>query len=399
MNKKITYGGFYALCILLGAVNFYYILLQHKLSPVDELAHYDYIVKRSKLNFSHDPESEIEPELQAFYQSENTSLVLKKETDLWQYSYELHQPDLYYIIMAAPEYILRKAGSGIYFRIQAIRIISWLFILIGLCAGYLSLKKIRKEVLRSDDYMIEMLYVIFWLLFININRYGISNDRFTLFITNVTVFMLVKYYRHPQIRNLAVVFAGIVFMLLTKIILAPAAVALTVVVCYLLIKKYPSIPVGSAATYFAGTLAMIATAACCYSLIETTGTAHTIFIQLIPENMESNPAFMKRLYMDFFPQITNQVLSKITAYCLLTLTISGAILFIIRSLINARTELIFSAVYMFCILLAGFMVYLNMSVPGVFWAGIRHYLGYSLVWYWVISGGWYYLKNFRQVTA
>lgn len=172
-------------------------------SPIDEYAHYDYILKLCKgkmPTISDTIEKELILEIQ---QNPQRNMVVENHNNLGLagYSYQAKHPPLYYIILCVPEKCMQFIGMSIFKRLIVLRIISFFFIVL---ASFIVLC-IRKQMQKLGfiiPYTFVLLYIL-WTLFTYSNtRYGLGNNSLSLLFTSITLYTLLLYNNNREYKAL-----------------------------------------------------------------------------------------------------------------------------------------------------------------------------------------------------
>jgi hypothetical protein len=173
----------------------------------DELAHVDYVYRLAhdfRLPTSTEPVHRelVEFSSQYFSYPEAHKLALPDYgIGLQAYSYEAHQPMLYYLVLAAPEALLDWLRVPLILRLKILRLVSVAFILAGWLLFFSALRLFQKEGWLS---LLSALWLTALLAFFSAgDHYHVSNDQMGLLWGALLTRNLIQAGFSPDTRALA----------------------------------------------------------------------------------------------------------------------------------------------------------------------------------------------------
>lgn len=198
-----------------------FILREPVWGPIDETAHMDYVEKISNFNITMRTDAFVENEVYQSFQYTRWAIPdtydgTIQSAGIVAMSYELHQPPLYYLLMAIPNCIMKVFKIPIAQRVMVLRIISFLIFLVGVLIGFVGLKYILDKYKFSVSYFISQLFVIYMLLVGSTQRFVVSNDWLPLGIVNMIIYLMARYYFERKDKFIPWIHFFIVALLLTK---------------------------------------------------------------------------------------------------------------------------------------------------------------------------------------
>lgn len=222
MDRYSRYLSFYLLFLGLLAIPHYVDLIWFSgplWSPVDELAHYDYIDQLSSGHMPH-PRDSITPYSERItaeyfgfpegvhYDGTNQSLGTTGK------SYEAHQPPLYYLLLAGPNYLLKAAGVPPPVQIRILRSFN---ILIFVGTAILILLTFRDLTAMMDVDPLLGHFVAYVTVSVRfIQRYSISCDNLAAIIGAACIWLSVRLWRTGDQRYIGWSCLAAVLTFLTK---------------------------------------------------------------------------------------------------------------------------------------------------------------------------------------
>lgn len=341
--------------------------------PIDETAHMDYVEKISNFNITMRTDAFIENEV---YQSFQYTRWAKPDTydgtiqsaGLVALSYELHQPPLYYLLMAIPNRIMKIFQVRIDHRVMVLRIISWLIFLVGLLMGFVGLKYILDKYKFSVSYFVSQLFVIYMLLVGSTQRFGVSNDWLSLCIVNVIIYLMAHYYFERKYKLIPWIHFFIVALLLTKQTYLPMAFI------FIALGWYYSRSFIRWRWYMMMYLFAVIWYVYFFIYLSRGSISHTFFNLLIPAGWFQFNDFMLILLHSVF-----NWKSLINYYPMPNLIVLYLFLLSFVTILffkKARPLFVFSTVVL--VFLAVMMFLLNKWIGGVHWYAYRHFNGYGI---------------------
>lgn len=372
------------LCICTVIRSVYYIRGQYKWSPIDEFAHMDYVEKVSEGRLPRFTDT-ISAEL---FQSilTDTARTLQKnihsraDLGLGNYSYEAYHPPLYYGLLAVPDIVMKKAGTGIVYRMNVLRLFSYFLFVTGmlLCIPVFN-------ALRKLGFALPEAYawgcVLFGLLIATNQRYGLGNNMLSPLVVNSCIYFLLQYHIRPSQRNLYlfILFACLsVFAAISNLFLVP-------VLALFILKKYSKN--FSWKSLFYGSVILLVFAFLFYSWKKATvpnpfidAYIHAGLSFMIPAGKFRYAVFWQLLSEDMLTLSFIKEKLNIAWYVAGLFFLSNMIcLLYIRSVFRRHTWLL--AVAALCAEFLVWTFFLNKYVPAVYWDAFRHYLGFIPVLY------------------
>ncbi len=371
------------LCALVIGMSIDYIIKQDRWSPIDEYAHFDYIEKviDGDLPAISDPISD-----ELFYsivadssRSANGKVVSRDQLGIANYSYEGIHPPLYYCLLALPNILLKELDIPVFGRLQVLRIFSYLFFVVGMFLCIPLFKVI------AFKYPIPPFYaygcILFGLLIIPNQRYGLSNNMLSPLVINLTALFLFKYLRHPIRRNFLMfnLFSCFsVYVAISNLFLLP----------FLYIPLFYKFYSNFSIRTFLYSLLIFAAGIALFVYWKMTTLPVPLFdyhfqnilAAFIPAGLVDYPTFLTFWLDNLFqlPIVNDNFNIKWIIIGFVFFNLFLSIVFI-RSIINK-----FKWVFYFAFMFVGLFLItfiLNKYVPKVHWAAFRHYLGFMPVIY------------------
>lgn len=220
-----------ALFVLYAALMAHYVLAYPIWSALDEIAHYDYIDQLGAGRLPHPTDLisdyTFEITMEHFEWVGGKPVVASKEDMLAAgRSYEAQQPPVYYLLMALPNLALKAARVYPPAQIQALRLMTALFEVLGAAAGGLVVYRLR----RFGGFSSLWAFVIpVALLIPNWTwRAVIGNSNLSLLMVNLAFFFALGSLCGPSARRngtLAALFGALAFLTKYTNLLATGAVA------------------------------------------------------------------------------------------------------------------------------------------------------------------------------
>lgn len=181
-------------------VNVSFVLNRDIWSPIDEIAHYDYIDKLSDGHIPHSQEqiSDYTLDLVKKYKSTKPDSFdgTKASLSTIGISYEVQQPPVYYLLLAIPNNLIKNNIANSQTQIEILRIINALFFFLAALVTILIFKQL--EIIYPGK--INVGYGYFYAFVILIAdlpmHYHISNDQLSLLTATITIFFMLKFYNH-----------------------------------------------------------------------------------------------------------------------------------------------------------------------------------------------------------
>ena len=339
---------------------------------IDETAHMDYIEKLSNGHFTMNTDSPIENEI---FQSLEYARWAKPpgydgtmhSAGLVSLSYELHQPPLYYFIMAIPNWVMKQFEVSLLQRVMIIRLLSWLLFLMALFIGYFCLLNLLNRFKLSVSVFFAQLYVLFLLLVGSSGRFGISNDWLALILVHSIIWLLTMLYFENRKSVIPWMHALIAALIITKQTYLPLALifflAGTVIDSsfYKFIRHYLFyLPV------------LLWYVAFIYQWQHPTVT-HTLFNLMLPAGMFDFKTFLLLIIhnaLDWKRLIPFSLMSGLWVLLLYGFSVIAVLYF-------RKSVWLIGFSMLVLLFLAMLMFALNKWIGGVHWYAYRHFNGYG----------------------
>lgn len=218
-------------CILSAVTLFLFINHKPVWSDYDEIAHFDYILRIEKGLETNVNDRAVQPEvLEAMkntkWQRPDTFDGTAPGAGLAGFSYELHQPPLYYFVMSLGDNCIRFFQPDIIYRVKMLRLLSYFWFLAAIVLGYSIVCKFLTDNGYTSGVFFGLLYSLFLLVAGSATRYGISNDWFGLFWIHLCLWSILQ----PQnTRTDFLFYASSGLLALTKQTALPAILLLFVI--------------------------------------------------------------------------------------------------------------------------------------------------------------------------
>lgn len=362
----------------------YFINKQNSYSPIDEFAHMDYIEKLGNGNFPRLSDT-ICNELFLDVKNDSTKslngkITSREELNIGNYSYEAIHPPVYYSILVVPNLIMKKIGLPIFDRLKILRLFSYFIAVLGMfiCVPiFQSIAKLGFPIPHFYGYGC----VLFGLMVITNQRYGLGNNMMSPFIVNLTVLYLIKYYVYPRTKNLIlfVLFACIsIFVAISNLFLTPL---LAIIFFYKFIKNF----VLKELIYSIFIISFFAFLFWQWKMVTIPDKTindnfQAILAQFIPAGLVDYSTFLKLFFDDAFRLcfIDDSFNLK---YVLLPLFFINCFLgcwFFMEIQKKYKWFFVF-AVLLVCFVIITFL--LNRYIARIHWPAFRHYLGFIPVIY------------------
>lgn len=168
-------------------------------SPIDEYQHMDYIdklVSGDMPAISDSISDELFVEIRQHPERNSSHATSRKELGLTGYSYQAKHPPLYYMLLAVPDYLMKKCAYPVFERLKVLRTISFFFLVTGL----LMMLPIG-HAMRSIEYNVPKTYILIgiaWCLFTATHeRYGLGNNFLSPLLVNGSLIALCYYIHSP----------------------------------------------------------------------------------------------------------------------------------------------------------------------------------------------------------
>lgn len=173
----------------------------------DELAHVDYVYKLAhERRLPHSTElvhrDLVEFSSQQFSYPDSHKLALPDYgLGLQAYSYEAHQPLLYYLTLAVPEFLLARLGVTLPLRLKLLRLLTVALMVAGWGVFFSAMEILRKEGFLSLPASVALTALMAF--FSASDHYHISNDQMGLLWGAWLTRNLIKASFKPDVRSLA----------------------------------------------------------------------------------------------------------------------------------------------------------------------------------------------------
>lgn len=371
-------------------LSFSYTMREPVWGAIDETAHMDYIEKLSNGRFTMNTDSPIENEI--FQSFEYTRWTKPSGYDgtmhsagLVALSYELHQPPLYYFIMALPNWLMKQFDVAIVQRVMVIRLLSWLLFFGALLIGYFSLINLLNRFKLSVSVFFAQLYVLFLLLVGSSSRFGISNDWLSLILVHSIIWLLIYLYFEKRKSVIPWMHALIAALIITKQTYVLLAFMFFLAGILIDTSFYKSI------RHYVFYLPVLFWYVAFIYQGQQISVTHTMFNLLLPAGMLDFKTFLLLIIHNALDWNSLVPFSLMTGYWVLLLYgLSVITVFYFR---KSVWLIGFSMVVLFFLVIQMFL--LNKWIGGVHWYAYRHFNGYG---FFIFIGAFGWLINvFDQI--
>lgn len=173
----------------------------------DELAHVDYVYKLAHERRLPNSTERVHRDLIEFssrqfsYPDARKLALPDYGLGLQAYSYEAHQPLLYYLVLAFPEFILTRLGITLPRRLKLLRLLTVALIMAGWWVFFSAMEILRKRGFLSLPASVGL--TAFLAFFSASDHYHVSNDQMGLLWGALLTRNLIRAGFSPDIRSLA----------------------------------------------------------------------------------------------------------------------------------------------------------------------------------------------------
>jgi hypothetical protein len=352
-------------------------------SPIDEVAHYDYIDKLSDLKIP-SPSDDISA-YTLHITTEVFSKIPDKKIGLMNKSYEAQQPPIYYLLLAVPNYVLKALSVDPKRQILILRLFNQLFILLACVLIILIFKELHK-LIHIDAIYGYMLAIIIILLNAD-KRYGLSNDNLSPLMNNLGIYFLLLFWSSKHIKYATWAALTVTLGFLTKytngymLILYIGVLVVYISQCQatqrIAYKKLflASSPILLIFLYFGLNIFLYGY----QDILKTQATKEYFASMVLPIN--ETMGFIRRLMEESFNFYDLFTIPQILLYLALVMIIVNFFYSIYKGLYKKETYYVFifiASLISILVLIAALL--LNKYRAGVYWFEFRHFAGYILFW-------------------
>lgn len=340
--------------------------------PVDEPAHADYIEKLSNGKCPSNINTLVEESIYQSYSNHGEELS-EPEIGLKAYSYELQQPPLYYLCMSIPNRLMIAMHIPLIQRVWILRIFSWLIFLAGIICGVLLIRKFMHHYFPGNPVPIKALYVLFVLHAGSFNRFGLSNDWFSVPIANFCLLLPWNYIRNPSARRAIYAHSLVMLLFLSKQTNYLLALLLAIFITYKMLQNYKHNRQNIMLCFiiYLPAIAWVIRFLSSYTFDNPVSQA---FGNILPAGLFEFRFFIELLTDDMFHISHLYSIEKTPGIWIWLLIVPG--FFFPLFLRHMRVFLAKAGLIIFLLFCMWFA--LNKWIGGVHWFAFRHYAGYGI---------------------
>lgn len=306
------------------------------------------------------------------------------------YSYEAHQPPVYYFVMALPyKWIMEKDWSPT-LKVRWIRMCSFLLHLLGILMVlpvFIQLKKLFPD--KLDMSFGYILLTCVWLTSMNL-RFGLGNDHLSMLLINSSLYFLIKAWRKNRMWNALICLAIASLSFFTKYTNLVAVGVIGLLVILLHIKKIEPnrkwlffliyIPLLSIPVYFAYKISI-------HGMNNMFDNKHTQSIfALIPAGLFKYKTFLELMSIDFMSFYYLMIFYKWRFQAMLFIFIFGYSTYLLTIKNNLTQRPYWTIAILTNTLLFIALFILNKYVCCIVWFSFRLYSGYMIFIWFAILG-------------
>jgi hypothetical protein len=359
-------------------------------SPVDELAHMDYIEKISTKNKFPTTGEPIEEEIfNSIFLSNGPKpgIIVNGQPSLgpFGFSYEAQHPPLYYALLSLPNKIMINAGVNVIQRVKILRIISFSFLVLGLLILLPVFKSLNQIWPFPTGNWLGDLCILFCSITFFSNKYGLGNDMLSPLLINSSILCLLLFIKNKKTRFVFFTVLFAILAVLTKYTNMIWTLIDIILVISVLIYRRQFFSKKNILSLSPILLLIIFIT---YKLYFT--PAHGIidnseiskyFSMVLPAHIFSFKTFLSILYNDMLDASFIYKKIEIPVYFLIILTsITFLLLFVNIKRTSKKLPWVLLS-FLILVLLYVLMFCLNQFVAGVHWYAYRHYMGYGVFWF------------------
>jgi hypothetical protein len=378
---------FLSASLLYGYITFHYVKDAEVWGPYDELPHVDYMDRIAfEKRFPRDGEM-ISDRTHRFHldlETVNGPGYDGSKAGLGPigYSYEAHQPPVYYLVMAVPYKIIQEKNWPARKKIKCLRMLSFGLHFLGILMVLPLFGEVRKlfpqQLEKSYGYV---LFFTVWLLSVNL-RFGISNDHLSMLTVNCALFFLARLWRKRQLKNalLSCVFCTLAFFTKYTNLLAVGAIGLL-----LLYFQYTRFPLRDRWKFYLSYFPLLLIPGWFLFLVFQHGTNNPLgndfskqMFSIMQPGMFSYRDFLKLQFIDFFSFYYLMIFYKKQFLFGSILFLAGFGSYLLNLFFVPGRRPYWTICILATLALYAAMYFLNKNVCCIVWFSFRLYSGYMV---------------------